>query len=226
MKKLYVLISVLSVMCICCTAVFLIVAPDTVPVHWNFAGEVDRMGSKYENLIFPALALLLGVFFAFMAKKESKKSEKSNEKPVLITGVCSIALFTVISFYFMIKSAKYEPGTPSGASAGDINRFVNIAIGALLAVLGNIMPKVRRNSFVGIRTKWSLANDTVWQKSQRFGGIVSVITGLLLIVLSLFVPGMWNILLSGAAITAVVILCTAASYRYYKEYKGEENTNE
>jgi uncharacterized membrane protein len=225
MKKLYALIFILAVICICGAAVFLIVSPDTVPVHWNFAGEVDRMGSKYENLILPAISLALGVFFTVAAKRDAKKGIKSSEKLLLFSGIFSLILLTAIGFYFMAKSVSYEPGSATAVSVNDVNRFVNIGIGALLAVIGNIMPKARRNHMVGIRTKWSLANDTVWQKSQRFGGIVSVITGLLLIMLSLFVPGMWNILLLSAAIAVVAILFTAASYRYYKQYKDEENIN-
>ena len=33
--------------------------PDTVPAHFNAAGEVDRFGSKYEFLILPIIGLML-----------------------------------------------------------------------------------------------------------------------------------------------------------------------
>ena len=35
------------------TAVALQFMPDTVPLHYNAAGEIDRWGSKYESLLFP-----------------------------------------------------------------------------------------------------------------------------------------------------------------------------
>jgi hypothetical protein len=33
-------------------------------VHYNFAGEVDRIGSKYENLIWPDFAIAMACFFS------------------------------------------------------------------------------------------------------------------------------------------------------------------
>lgn len=69
-----------------------------------------------------------------------------------------------------------------------------------------------------------MANDTVWQKSQRFGDIASVISGLVMIILALFVPGMWNILLMTVIIIIWMILCIVASHRYYLEQNKKDNT--
>ena len=69
-----------------------------------------------------------------------------------------------------------------------------------------------------------MANDTVWQKSQRFGDIASVISGLVMIILALFVPGMWNTLLMTVIIIIWLILCIVASHRYYLEQNKKDNT--
>ncbi|NGP45281.1 DUF1648 domain-containing protein [Bacillaceae bacterium SIJ1] len=42
--------------------------PDQVPAHYNFAGEVDRWGAKYELLILPAISLLLAVMMQIFEK--------------------------------------------------------------------------------------------------------------------------------------------------------------
>ena len=97
-----------------------------------------------------------------------------------------------------------------------VMKFTGIAIGILLVILGNIMPKMRRNAMFGLRTKWSMSNDSVWQKSQRFGGIASVLCGLAMIVISAFVPGVWNLFVMTIIIIVWLILCVIASYRYYK----------
>ena len=67
------------------SCVLLALSPDVVPVHYNLAGEVDRMGSKYEMLIFPAIAVLFGVFWIWASKKLTK--EPSEQKALLITGI-------------------------------------------------------------------------------------------------------------------------------------------
>jgi len=177
---------------------------------------VDRIGSKFENLIWPGFAAGMGLFFLLMAKGPKKKGEKTNEKILIIAGICTLIFFTLLGFYFMWKALRYDPGAASTVSYDDVSRFVSIGIGALLVVLGNLMPKMRRNALFGLRTKWSMANDRVWQKSQRFGGIATVIAGFCLILLSLLIPGIWNILVLTAVIVVWLIVCLVASYRYYQ----------
>ena len=215
MKKLYSILYAVLLICVIGTVIFLILSPDRIPVHYNFVGEVDRIGSKYENLIWPGFAIGMGVFFLLMARIPRKKGEKTNEKVLMIAGVCTLVFFTLLGFYFMLKALRYDPQAASQVSYDDVNRFVSIGIGALLVVLGNIMPKMRRNAMFGLRTKWSMANDNVWQKSQRFGGIASVMAGFIMIILALFVPGIWNIVMMTIVIVIWLILCIVASHRYY-----------
>lgn len=217
MKKLYSVLLAVLLICVIGTVVFLILSPDQIPVHYNFAGEVDRMGSKYENLIWPSFAVGMGVFFLLMARIPRKKCERTNEKVLMIAGVCTLIFFTLLGFYFMLKALRYDPQAAPQVSYDDVNRFVSIGIGALLVVLGNIMPKMRRNSLFGLRTKWSMANDNVWQKSQRFGGISSVIAGFIMIILALFIPGIWNVLAMTIVVVIWLILCIVASHRFYLE---------
>jgi len=215
MKKLYSILYAVLLICVVGTVVFLILSPDQIPVHYNFAGEVDRIGSKYENLLWPGFAIGLGIFFLLMARVPRKRGEKTNEKVLMIAGVCTLIFFTLLGFYFMLKALKYDPNDTTQISFDDINKFVSIGVGVLLVVLGNIMPKMRRNALFGLRTKWSMANDIVWQKSQRFGGIASVIAGFIMIILALFVPGIWNVVMMTIVIVIWLILCIVASHRYY-----------
>ena len=217
MKKLYSALYAVLLICVIGTVVFLILSPDRIPVHYNFAGEVDRIGSKYENLIWPGFAIGMGVFFLLMARVPRKKGEKTNEKVLMIAGVCTLIFFTLLGFYFMLKALRYDPQATPQVSYDDVNRFVSIGIGALLVVLGNIMPKMRRNSMFGLRTKWSMANDHVWQQSQRFGGVASVIAGFIMIILALFIPGIWNVLVMTIIIVIWLILSIVASHRFYLE---------
>lgn len=195
------------------TVIFLILSPDQIPVHMSISGEVDRVGSKFEYLVFPAIGAGLGLFFSILAKLERKKTEKSNEKILMYVGIGVIALLALIGFYFMFQASRYD--SESNGSLGDANKLINVGIGVLLVVLGNIMPKARMNSMFGIRTSWSMSSDSVWQKTQRFGGITCVICGLLMILLALFIPGELNIYVMLGIIAVMAIVTSAASYKYY-----------
>lgn len=222
MKKLYVLNYIAIALCIVGTAVILIFTSDTIPVHYNFAGEVDRFGSKYENLIFPFFTILMGAGFLLAAKKMRKKGESTGERIMLYTGAATSLFFTALGFYFMLKAIKYDPDAAASISI-DVIKFVSIATGILLIILGNIMPKMRRNSLFGLRTKWSMSNDSVWQKSQRFGGIASVICGFVMIITAAFIPGIWNVLLMTVIIIIWVTVSIVASYRYYQTDISKNN---
>ena len=223
MKKLYIILTVVLLICVIGSVVLLILSPDRVPLHYNFAGEVDRIGSKYVNLLWPLLCLALGALFLLEGRAERKKQENSNEKLLLIVGIFTVGFLTLLGFFLMGKTLRYDGGAGWQLSVDSVFRFENIGFGTLLAVLGNFLPKARRNSLIGLRTKWSLANDRVWQKSQRFGGFALVIAGLLLIVLSLFLPGMWNLALLLATLPVLAVLCVLQSRRYYlQDQKGEE----
>ena len=58
-------------------------------------------------------------------------------------------------------------------------------IGVFFIVIGNYMGKVTRNSYVGVRTPWTLASDRVWEGTHRFAGPEFVIGGVLLVLASL-----------------------------------------
>lgn len=214
MKKLYTVLYILIVLCAAGAAVFLILSPDRVPVHYDFAGKVDRIGSKYELLLFPLFAAGMGVFFRVVARQARTRGDAANEKVLLYAGVITLVFFTALSFFFMALAVR--AGGSARVSLDSINKFTAIGIGAMLVALGNFMPKARRNTAFGLRTKWSMANDAVWQKSQRFGGITLVIAGFVMIGLAILIPGIWNVLMMTVVIAVAVLVSLVASYRYYQ----------
>lgn len=96
MKHLYRLAVILIVLGFAGTAVFLIMAPDIIPAHYNFAGEADRMGSKYEYTLFPVISAGMGAVFLLLAKQARIKKWTSFaliEKIFLVTAIGEILLF-------------------------------------------------------------------------------------------------------------------------------------
>jgi uncharacterized membrane protein len=60
-----------------------------------------------------------------------------------------------------------------------IMRLLPAAVGVLLIVVGNALPRVRPNWWFGIRTPWTLSNDRVWERTHRVSGYVFVALGVL-----------------------------------------------
>lgn len=82
-------------------------------------------------------------------------------------------------------------------------------------VLGNYLPKVKHNYFMGIRNPWTLANENVWNKTHRFSGKIFMITGML-VVISVFasLPMMVVIV---AMVVFLLVPTTIVSYLYHKK---------
>ena len=65
----------------------------------------------------------------------------------------------------------------------DAGRVVLGGICLVVALMGNVMGKVRRNFFVGVRTPWTLASERVWNVTHRFAAKSFIAGGLLGLVL-------------------------------------------
>ena len=191
MKKLIWIISLIPLIV---TLFVLNILPESVPMHFDSDGNVNRMGSKYEQLLFPVIILALALWFTLMMSFFKKKAENAstdklrkealnNVKVLGIVGVATAVLQGALHGVFLYGAVSM---TESNASAlpFDAARTAGIIIGILLIILGNIIPKTRRNSLIGFRTPWSLYNDTTWRLSNLFAGYAMIIAGAAVLVLS------------------------------------------
>ena len=200
------------------TLVALLFLPETIPAHYDFAGEVDRWGSKYENLIFPAVTIGMGLFMLFMSKISAKdENGEKNEKVVFYTGMGISVWFTIMhcsSLYKAFSAAE----SMSFAGTVDINQIFCIVMGIGMAIIGNFMPKLKMNSLIGLRTGWSMKNETTWRKSQFFGGVSFMVTGILMAVAGVFLEGLTAMFVALGMIIADTIVCIIYSYKIAKKY--------
>lgn len=219
------------------TAAVLPLMPERVPMHYNAAWEIDRWGSKYENLLLPLMTVGMALFFAALASYYERKSKEnaedkesvqaaSNAKVMWIVGAAVTVFFTAMQG--MILYAAYHGAASDGsAQAENISRVTFVLTGALYIVLGNYMPKARRNSTVGMRVSWSMYNDSTWRKCNRFGGIVMMLTGVATMVTALLADVLPTVfLMLGYLMAATAIMLVYARRVYRAEIRsGEKEEN-
>ncbi|MCB5247432.1 MAG: SdpI family protein [Candidatus Cloacimonetes bacterium] len=153
-----------------------------VPIHWNFQNQVDGWTSRGTGLIWGIglnvvlfLLLYLLHWYSPWYKKYAERFEKI--LPPLTTTL--LASFSALSLYSLYVAKWGEvPGV----------NMVLILIGLLFLFLGNLLPKVPKNFFVGIRTPWTIASDAVWEKTHRLGGLLFVLAGLIMILKGFVLP--------------------------------------
>jgi uncharacterized membrane protein len=226
MKKIMWIISLIPLVI---TAIVLQYLPESVPMHYDFTGSIDRWGSKYEELLFPLVALALALFWTLLIGYYEKKAstaalEKesagaaSNAKVLVVTGTAMAAMFTAIHGYSLYR-AYQAASSNSEIQTADIGQFTNIIIGIVLIVVASFLPKTRINGAVGLRVSWSMYNDNTWRKSNRFSAYALMITGLLIIITSALLNSSTAatlVLLGYISVALIVILIYA-----HKVYKDE-----
>lgn len=200
------------------TVIALFFLPDQIPAHYNAANQVDRWGSKFEALILPAMVILFGLFMLGMAKFISAmdKSSKNNETICIIAGLCCLILFNVMTYYFLYLD--FHGVKNLSALPLDVNQIMFGLLGIIMILVGNVMPKLRMNSLIGLRTSWSMKNETTWKKSQLFGGISFIAGGILIVVLCLLFKGFSCFLASTVVFFALLAVDIYYTYRIAKKY--------
>jgi uncharacterized membrane protein len=92
-----------------------------------------------------------------------------------------------------------------------------VIVGVLFAVLGNWMGKIRRNFYVGIRTPWTLANDEVWERTNRSGGKIMVAVGIICALTGLLASDAICFIVLMSGIGLLVAWACGYSFYWYKK---------
>ena len=224
---------ILAALTLFTTVIMLFIFPDTIPVHFDINGIADRWGSKYEMLVLPVMAIITMIMFElisrFYIKKASSVTDEktkaeisSNVKVLNITVWVMSILFLVMNFFTLYTS--YSQVYPEkDLPEFDVIRAVSIVMGLVFIIMGNYMPKTRRNSTIGFRFPWTLYNDTTWIKSNRFASYVMMIAGMISIIGALFVKGIAaTIIMLGSLLFSLPIMMVYA-YIIYREEKKKDN---
>ena len=194
MKKIMSLKS-LNIIIPIITTIFAIIMmfylPETIPSHFNTAGEVDGYGSKYLVLILPASTWV----WWFLSVIEKGKN-------ILIYFFLNI-LFLYLEI-IIVKNI-ISPDT-------SIIQYIFTGLGICIICLGVIMPKTSQSFFSGVRTSRALSDDNTWKKTNEVAGMLFAIVGVLIALFSLLLESTLAVSLSIACITIVSIVVVIYSY--------------
>ena len=97
-------------------------------------------------------------------------------------------------------------------------KTIKILVFALFAVIGNYTYSVKPNYVIGIRTYWTLNNETVWRKTHQLGSKIMVGFSLTGLVIS-FIPQneVVGLIVFFGIIMIMVLIPVVYSYRLYKK---------
>lgn len=184
--------------------------PERVPVHWNAAGEVDRYGSRLEGVLVMPI-VMLGIALLVPALPKIDPRGRNYEK---FAPTYHLVMNATLTFMLLVHVAILA--ATMGARI-DVGRVVPIGVGALLIVLGNVLPRTRPNWMFGIRTPWTLSNDRVWERTHRVGGYLMLGAGLVIALAGLLLPGTRGIAVLVAAVLVAALGSIVYSYVAWRQ---------
>ncbi|MGN8739376.1 DUF1648 domain-containing protein [Bilifractor sp. HCP3S3_D3] len=225
MKKIMWIISFVS---LAGTAIVLQFMPDNVPMHYDMAGNIDRWGSKYENLLFPVIILAMSLFWTLFTRYYENKADKSqdekeiagaksNAKVLSIVGLCMSVMFTVMQG-FILYGSYTEAVSGAEKQYVDIGRVACILMGLGFLILGNFMTKTRINGTVGVRVSWSMYNDNTWRKTNFFGAVTLMFEGVFAIVAAIIMRSSFAAVMATLVVGIIITIATLIyAHKIYKE---------
>lgn len=149
----------------------IIFLPDKIAIQWNEQG-ISNEGSKYVVLYLPFISLVICAVYMSIAKTLR----------YIVPLVTSI-LILICEAVILVNAFGFINITHIGTPTSNlwIGRILSIIVGVVIIIIGNRLPKIIMNYYIGVKTPWAMNNNDIWIKTQRFAGKLWFAVGLILI---------------------------------------------
>ncbi len=144
--------------------------PARIPLHFDWLGNPDAWGPKWMLWLIP----LTGVFLTLLVNAAIRLGLPAEDIPAKhqSVGMITLAFISLLLCYIIY-------GTKAGGFDG--LGGISILLGLLFGALGNYLPVLRPNPFIGIRVPPTLNSEDKWRKTHRYAGPLFILGGALLV---------------------------------------------
>ncbi len=181
--------------------------PEQMVTHWGADGAADGWSSKSFSIFgIPLLILVLHLFCLFICLRDPKNAEQTDKALGLVFWVCPVISVAINIIMYSVALGMEV----------NIQLFMPVVLGLMFVIIGNYLPKCKRNSTIGIKVEWALNDDENWNMTHRFAGKVWTAGGFLLIVME-FLAGSVAQILFPIVLLMIVFVPVVYSYTFYKQ---------
>ena len=204
-KKTLIITSIITALPILIGVFYWDQLPDTMATHFSSDGTPNGWSSKLFSVFgLPLFLVAINALCTLTTETDPRRSKYPEKMMKIIYWICpAVSWICAIGIY----------GNSLGFEMGNILQYLSLLMGVLFIVIGNYLPKVKQNYYLGIKLPWTYTDENNWNKTHRFGGKVFVVGGILFILnFFLKIPGIeiWLIL-------AMVLIPAIYSYAYSRK---------
>lgn len=188
-----------------------------IPIHWNYRNQIDDYTGKTQGMFLfwglnAGLFLLMVFFRRYSPVYQQEREQNNNAIPLLTMGL--VLFLGLIHIYSLMVALN-----PNLLSQFDT---ILILMGLLFMFIGNVLPKVSRNYFAGIKTPWTYYSDEIWRRTSRLGGFCFFLSGLIFLLAGLLKPsGSWMGVILVLILLVVIFLPILYSFILYQKEKKQ-----
>ena len=186
--------------------------PQTVPMHFDIKGNVDRYGTKNDLLtLVLGLTILNAVVYLVITNvyKIDPKKYAALNKDRLQRIAFYVTLYLAAIWVMLIYQIAHN-------DVSNMMKFVFIAMGLLFALLGNNMYNIKPNYFAGLRLPWTLENEDNWRKTHQFAGRLWFFGGLAFAAMVFLLNNQWAVYIAAITLAVLILIPVFYSYNLYK----------
>jgi uncharacterized membrane protein len=179
--------------------------PPSVPTHWDIRGMPNGYSPRWALYFMPVFMAALIAATWKLPWLSPKHFEVDSFR-----GTYTQLMLSAIALLAYLDAAILWMGT---GHTVNVRPLVFSGVCLIFVLLGNVMGKVRRNFYIGVRTPWSLASERVWNATHRLAAKTFVLGGL--VGLALIAMGLYAWLV--AALIGGALIPVMYSLYFYKQ---------
>lgn len=180
--------------------------PPDLTTHWGADGAADGTGSK-AFAVFGLPALLLAAHWLCLLVVLRDQEKRGQTRAAVSLCFWLLPMISLLCCGVVFAAALEREI--------DMAAMVRALLAVMFIVIGNFMPKVKRNGTLGVKVKWALENEENWNRTHRFAGWLWVLGGFALLLSQLLSEKAGVNVMIGLVIV-LALLPILYSYLYYR----------
>ena len=200
-------------------AVLLIVAflyprlPERIPTNWGFDG-VTHYSSRSTIWIIAGMSPLFALFFDIMPYLDPRQKNYQKFIGFYDSFCVGMQLFLAVVTGIILRES-FFPGQLHTV------KIIFFMLALMFILIGNYLPKVQSNFYMGIKTPWTLSSDEVWRKTHRLGGRLYAGCGFLILLSALLLPDSVTGVVLFVLVLGSSLIVTLASWLWWRNLSQE-----
>lgn len=209
-RKMLILTTVVSLLPMAVGILLWRELPDRMATHFDGAGNPNGWSSKWFAVFgLPLFVGFINVLSTLLTERDPRSGAYPRKMMNLVYWICPVVSWIAsLSIY----------GYSLGISQEGVARYLPVFLGLMFIIMGNYLPKVKQNYYLGIKLPWTYADEENWNRTHRMAGKVWVVGGIVILLNTFFrIP-----MLEPAVIFGMLLIPGVYSWSYSRRNRNKE----